>query len=481
MGGVYVGWSDFAQGRAGILATRLNADGTRAAGWAEYGTPVSVGPQSSGYSRQCTDGAGGLLMAWGDSRGGGSVYAQRLLPDGTIAPGWQENGNPILVGWPAGLVRGMVPDGSGGAYVCCDPGTDFTHDVYLTRFTGAGTVAPGWPAQGVEVCGSPPSQQWVSMAPDDSGGVLISWSDGRVFALHILPDGTRAPGWQYCGNRVSTEGGTQFESFILPTGSGGSYVAFQTSPPRGFIQKLTPQGERSPDWIPSALFVDLPASNQQDIAMVTDGRGGAITAWLDQRNGINSQIYAQRYGGNGPTPALVSLVRASAEPGRVTLTWHTPDRGVVATVYRRSGSTSWIELSREAFDGTGTLRYEDMTVARSTRYAYRLGILESGAETFTDATWVEIPAGYALAVEGIRPNPVQRELRVAFALPEAAPATLELLDIAGRQVLSRTVGELGVGRHLVLLGDVCHLTPGVYWVRITQRDRSHTLRAIVMR
>ncbi len=53
-----------------------------------------------------------------------------------------------------------------------------------------------------------------------------------------------------------------------------------------------------------------------------------------------------------------------------------------------------------------------------------------------------------LELEGARPNPaVAGQLTVAFTLPNAEPARLELIDVSGRRLAARDVGSLGPGRH----------------------------------
>ena len=59
-------------------------------------------------------------------------------------------------------------------------------------------------------------------------------------------------------------------------------------------------------------------------------------------------------------------------------------------------------------------------------------------------------------------------LSVEFVLPNAAPARLELLDVAGRRVALRDVGPLGPGRHEVDLSVDRALAPGLYLVRLSQ-------------
>jgi hypothetical protein len=63
---------------------------------------------------------------------------------------------------------------------------------------------------------------------------------------------------------------------------------------------------------------------------------------------------------------------------------------------------------------------------------------------------------------------------------EAAGARLELVDVSGRLVVSREVGSLGAGRHVVNLAEGRKVPPGLYWVRLTQAANQHATRVAVI-
>jgi hypothetical protein len=86
-----------------------------------------------------------------------------------------------------------------------------------------------------------------------------------------------------------------------------------------------------------------------------------------------------------------------------------------------------------------------------------------------------------LALEGVRPNPSRGTgLSVAFALPTAAAARLELVDVSGRRLRLEEVGVLGAGRHTVDLAQGRKVAPGLYWVRLTQGANQRVTRAAVL-
>lgn len=85
------------------------------------------------------------------------------------------------------------------------------------------------------------------------------------------------------------------------------------------------------------------------------------------------------------------------------------------------------------------------------------------------------------ALASPRPNPSSRGFEVEFSLPDASPATLDVIDVSGRRVWARQVGDLGVGRHVLHVSAEPSLPPGIYLVRLAQADRSVTVREAVMR
>lgn len=85
-----------------------------------------------------------------------------------------------------------------------------------------------------------------------------------------------------------------------------------------------------------------------------------------------------------------------------------------------------------------------------------------------------------LALAGASPNPVLGDLTVAFTLPDASPARLELIDVAGRRVAVEEVGSLGAGSHRVRLGDAPRLGAGLYFVRLVSGTQRLTAKATVL-
>ena len=84
-----------------------------------------------------------------------------------------------------------------------------------------------------------------------------------------------------------------------------------------------------------------------------------------------------------------------------------------------------------------------------------------------------------LGLHGVSPQPSRGALRVDFTLGDGGPATLELVDVAGRRVIARDLTALGAGRHAVDLR--AGLPVGVYLVRLTQAGRALVRKAVILR
>jgi hypothetical protein len=91
-----------------------------------------------------------------------------------------------------------------------------------------------------------------------------------------------------------------------------------------------------------------------------------------------------------------------------------------------------------------------------------------------------VPGSRGLSLSGARPNPATRGFTIAFALADVGPAELVVFDVSGRRVLTRDVGGLGTGEHVIDVGSATGLKPGVYMIRLTQAGQSVAKRAIVL-
>ena len=184
---------------------------------------------------------------------------------------------------------------------------------------------------------------------------------------------------------------------------------------------------------------------------------------------------------NPVTPALASLATVSAEPGAVRLSWFV--EGVNgADIERSDDGSAWSVIGQGSANGEGYLDYTDTDVVAGSRYAYRLSFVVDGQRVRAAQTWVAVPTGLGFALQGARPNPASRGFAVMLSLTTSEAARLEIIDLAGRRVLTREVGQLGAGMHtLSLERETALFAPGVYHLRLTQGSRVAFGRVSIVR
>ena len=107
----------------------------------------------------------------------------------------------------------------------------------------------------------------------------------------------------------------------------------------------------------------------------------------------------------------------------------------------------------------------------------------SGYALLTPSGTVGVEDGETLSFSlgAVRPNPTRGDrLSIDFVLARAGAARIELLDVAGRRVIARELGALGVGRHQMDLASGARLKPGLYLVRLAQGAAVRVRRVVII-
>ena len=253
------------------------------------------------------DGAGGAFYVWTDTRyGSPDLFMQHVDASGN--PLWGADGMALTSAWPGAEVRpAIVQDGSGGALIAWveganSPYVDDKH-IRVQRVSASGQKL--WGADGIWACQAPGGQERPAIAADGMGGAIVAWTDYRrgsgsdIYAQQIAADGTVL--WQPDGAPVTTAADSQFNVAMASDGSGGAILTWvdrRTSYFAVYAQRMR-SGQAL--WAKDGLLVAPQIALGPNI--VADGNGGAIIAWHDFRNfpftsGTNvlsrSDIYAAR-------------------------------------------------------------------------------------------------------------------------------------------------------------------------------------------
>jgi hypothetical protein len=122
---------------------------------------------------------------------------------------------------------------------------------------------------------------------------------------------------------------------------------------------------------------------------------------------------------------------------------------------------------------------EDDSVMPGVRYAYRLR--GPDGHLLTPEAWVDVPAGWSLALSGLSPGPSRGSPSVVLDLETSEPARLVAYDALGRRVLERTVGPLDPGPHRIEVTEANAWKSGMYFAQLVQGGRSARAKWCLLR
>lgn len=425
-GGVVVAWSQYRGTTTtyDVVAQRASAAGTRA--WDSTGVVVcaATGPQYIGAT--VSDGSGGMVIAWMDDRSGTTgrdIYAHRVLASGALDSRWPANGLAVCAQAGAQEYPTALPDGAGGAFIAWSDSRGGTSvDLYLHHVRGDGTLDPAWPAGGRLVRDSVYNVA-APMFADGAGGMTISVATvdlERLVSLRLRPDGTTQPGWPATGVALDWE---VYYYGVDGDGAGGLvYVAEKPGPPISDLDafRLRGDGTWDPAWPTAGAPVSRAAGVQTLPAVVQDGAGGLITAWVDGRNlsATGYDVYAQRVLADGtlghPEPAITSIADVPGdEGGRALVAWSASEGDALP-----NGYVSSYLLWRRVLDTAAT-------EARLTGPPKPGDVVRRGEGAF--ATWWEFLARVPAARFGTYAYTVET---TADARPGVTPWNVFVVDAA---------------------------------------------------
>ena len=161
-----------------------------------------------------------------------------------------------------------------------------------------------WITDGVAICAADSSQSDLQIVPDGSGGAIMAWRDKRNANLDIYAQRVDANGhslWNSYGVPVCTLSSAQLLADMISDGSGGAILVWEDDRNGNsdiYAQRLSADG--NPQWAADGIPVCTAAYAEQLPVLARDSySGGAIIAWQDFRNGVGADIYAQNLTSDG--------------------------------------------------------------------------------------------------------------------------------------------------------------------------------------
>ncbi len=358
-GGAIITWQDERSDLGDIYAQRINSSGTLQ--WAANGVAICTAGWDQDAPSLASDGSGGAIIAWYDYRNGSNydIYTQRVNASGLVQ--WTANGVVICNASGDQGLQTIVSDGSGGAIITwMDHRNGSNYDIFAQRVNALG--ATQWAANGLAICTAAGDQYGPVIASDGFGGAIITWDDPRTDADDIYAQRVNAAGtvqWTPNGVAVCTAAGAQLSPTIVSDGSGGAIMAWEDDrSDAGDIYAQSVNASGSPQWTANGVAICTATGAQYSPSIVSDSLGGAIITWWDYRNGSNYDIYTQRVNASGLvqwTANGVAICTAGGSQEYPTIVSDGSGGAIIAWIDYRNGSVDGYDIYAQEVDQIGYL------------------------------------------------------------------------------------------------------------------------------
>ena len=154
----------------------------------------------------------------------------------------------------------------------------------------------------IPICVASGNQSNQTIVSDGSGGAVITWADARtgtadIYAQRINSSGTVQ--WSVDGVVICTATGGQYTPKIVSDGSGGAIITWadnRSGTNDIYAQRINSSG--AVQWAVDGVAICTATGVQFSQAIASDGSGGAIITWQDARTG-SSNIYARKINSDG--------------------------------------------------------------------------------------------------------------------------------------------------------------------------------------
>ncbi|MFX1460190.1 MAG: TolB family protein [Promethearchaeota archaeon] len=281
-----------------IYAQRINSTGDIQ--WTVNGVPVCTASNDQWGPQMVGDGLGGAIITWYDTRNiNNDIFAQRINSTGDIQ--WTVNGIPICNTDASQSHPEIVSDGLGGAIITWfDLRNGVEFDIYAQRVNSTGNIQ--WIANGTVICTAEGDQYDPQIVSDKNGGAIIIWRDGRngdddIYIQHINSTGVAQ--WADNGTIITNANFDQFKAQITSDGAGGAIITWcddRNISQDIYAQKVNSSGDVQ--WTNNGTAICTAGSLQDFPEITSDGEGGAIIAWEDFRTS-QYDIYVQHINSTG--------------------------------------------------------------------------------------------------------------------------------------------------------------------------------------
>jgi len=294
MGGAIMTWNqDIPYSESSIRAQRIDSNGNIL--WNSSGVIVSYADNSSiGVPQICSDGVDGANIVW-HNMDSFSIHAQRIDANGDLL--WPANGKTVCLANCSHNFR-ICSDGSGGVIITWADSRHYATnewDIYAQRIDSNGNLMWGT-HNGIAICNTIDYQYSPQICTDGAGGAIITWQDIRKGEYAQRVDSAGNYLWGNNGSRFCENGG--YDISIKSDGQNGAIIAFVTTEqeiPMIYAQKIDSNNNRLWGINGTIIYTGVYMDNFPDYPQICTDQGAAIISWqVKNYNTGTYEIYAQK-------------------------------------------------------------------------------------------------------------------------------------------------------------------------------------------
>lgn len=292
--GAYVIWQDERDDHQAVYAQHLNE--LSQPHWRQNGFAVAVSAKDQFAPVAIANGKGGVLIFWQDQRHDeGDIYGQQINREGKLL--WGETGIAIIRAEGKQLEPHVVSDGKGGAFVLCRDFESGDEDVVAQHVDETGKIL--LESTGITIANGGGHQVLGDVAATPDGGVAVAWGDDRTGGSRVTAQRFDARlERQWANLPIILASGTQTAPIIYVTES-NTFMVWRDTRNRHldlYAQKINDNGVSQ--WGIGGLPVCRASGDQYNQHMIGDSGDGIFVVWEDARS-RQSDIYGQHLSGAG--------------------------------------------------------------------------------------------------------------------------------------------------------------------------------------
>lgn len=462
-GGAIIVWQDFTD--SSIVAQHIDPSGQKL--WGQTGILICEKEVPLSDPQIISDGVDGAIILWEERTSGAGVtglYAHRINSNGQLL--WSSNGVTLCTSpWfdPVQVFPQIISDGNDGAIIVWQDTRELADHIYAQRVNGDGSII--WPVEGLAINKSNTDKRPLDIINSIEGEFIITWRTNAntfqnmdIYSQKIDTSGVLL--WNQNGIPICTAIGNQYDGGLVKSDNSSTIYVWRDRR-RGvkddfYGQKINSAG--SILWSLNGILL-FPQNDfiKYDPILITDNTNGAIFCWGDYRNGVNSDLYAQRLNSNG------------------SIQWDS--NGVSVSTAQSDQLSSTAAIISDKRNGT-IITWSDNRTGLPKVYVQRI----RGDGTLTNIQSLAQYAPNVFSLEQNYPNPFNPSTSIQYAVGSRHFVTLKIYDVLGREIatLVNEEKEPGIYRAEFNTQDY-QLASGIYLYSLQAGNSVETKKMVLMK